>query len=87
VNRTSVHNLQQSRPLGLVEIALQYNGAFDAVNLALVYLTVFAISRIDFAMPQGHLDRLQRKLLMFRIHINRDRCAGPEPGEQYIIRR
>ena len=63
MHRAAVRDLEQLRPLRLVERALEADHPLDAVDLALARLAVGAVGGVDLVVLQLDLDALERQAL------------------------
>ena len=85
MHRAAVGDLHQPGLLLVAERALQRDLALDAVQLALLSLTLRAVLGVDLRVLQAHGDGLQRPLLASRVQRERHRRSGAEGGQQQIV--
>src|SRR5918996_5146336 len=85
VDRTAFGDLQKAPALFVVERSLQLDLALDAVDLALLRLTVLTLLGVDPAVPETHDHPLERPALALDIHAQGHGAAAAEAREQIVI--
>src|SRR5919202_704958 len=85
VHWASLGDLEESRTLVVVEVALERHRDLHLVQPRVVSFAILAIFRIVFVMGQLHLDAFQRPTVPLRIHLKGNRRACAERAEEQFV--
>src|SRR6266566_1013313 len=87
VNRAFIGDLKQLSTLLLSQRAGQFNITLNMVEQALFGFTLRTVRGVNLGMSQVHSDAFKRPLLAPCVHGHGHRSAGPQRGQQEIVRR